>query len=447
MNKPIFVSYSRKDKDIVLSFVKDLQNEISDNRIWIDWSGIESGDEFEDRIIKAIDNSSIILFMLSNNSLSSEYAKKEVHYAYNNNKKVIPVVLDGKPLRGWFQFKFGNINYTDISDPDQVTQLKHNLKAWTNETIKKKYIDLAKQYLSENPKIEKYPVTYGRDDDMKYFRYINFTKNEIDCINHLIQDLDVSLLDITTNDDSWRIDPKEIEGFDTQYSAVCESVIRKLETDDEFWPEEVDLETAEKLYTFRRAIFPDGFDQKPDIYYFKAILSDEDYQKLLALKMQDRHMTFHELRKEMPELFESVSRQAENSYDLFHSLNAPYAIEMTEAEEDVFKIIGEPSTGDEIYNSGWTPAENGEDKCRHTYVNIEEKVLNFFMEDVTWRLEGDREYIENVDAIQVEKTLGVTSYKEIIERMKKDFDGPDGVQSFKAWLTENSIGFKYSETH
>ena len=65
MYKPIFISYSRKDINRVIPFVKALEKVIGENRIWLDLSGIESGSEFEDRIIKAIDDSEIILFMIS----------------------------------------------------------------------------------------------------------------------------------------------------------------------------------------------------------------------------------------------------------------------------------------------------------------------------------------------------------------------------------------------
>ena len=106
MSKPIFISYSRKDKDYVIPFAKELDNRVGQNRIWIDWTGIESGEDFKDRIMNAIDRSQVILFMLSDNSLQSEYAKMEVEYAHNTNKKVIPVIRDGKPLRGWFLVSF-----------------------------------------------------------------------------------------------------------------------------------------------------------------------------------------------------------------------------------------------------------------------------------------------------------------------------------------------------
>ena len=50
----IFVSYSRKDKERVKLFVDDIHAR-TNAQCWIDWDGIESGSQFTDVIIKALD--------------------------------------------------------------------------------------------------------------------------------------------------------------------------------------------------------------------------------------------------------------------------------------------------------------------------------------------------------------------------------------------------------
>ena len=127
MKNPIFVSYSRKDKEIVFPLVQKLESELK-VKCWIDRDGIHSGDEFRDKIIQAIDSSEVVLFMLSDNSDSSSYSKKEVEYAKNTNKKIIPIIVDGGKLRGWFLFEFGNIDYIDISNQEHLSKLSRDLK-------------------------------------------------------------------------------------------------------------------------------------------------------------------------------------------------------------------------------------------------------------------------------------------------------------------------------
>lgn len=129
MKYDVFVSYSRADVDIVTDIVNDIHDKTK-AKCWIDWNGVESGDKFVDVIVSAIDSVDTVLFMLSDNAMKSAYVKKEIEYARNTNKKVIPVVLDGGELRGWFLFQFGDINYIDIHKPLERNQLFDNLIKW-----------------------------------------------------------------------------------------------------------------------------------------------------------------------------------------------------------------------------------------------------------------------------------------------------------------------------
>lgn len=125
--RKIFISYSRKDLDIVRQLVLRIQEE-SNVYCWIDWNGIESGEQFEDVIVKAIDDCEIVIFMLSQSSMNSYYAKKEITYAYNIGKKIIPIIIDKSNLQGWFLFKFGDLDYIDSTNELQMNKLFHNLK-------------------------------------------------------------------------------------------------------------------------------------------------------------------------------------------------------------------------------------------------------------------------------------------------------------------------------
>lgn len=134
MKYDIFISYSRKDFEEVSSLLKVLIEHIPTLTYWFDVTGIESGDEFDDKIITAINNSSYVLFALSNNSINSQWTKDEVMYAKNTGKKIIPVLLSGATLEdGWFLFKFGRIDCIDSTEPIQVEKLIKNLSNWTSK--------------------------------------------------------------------------------------------------------------------------------------------------------------------------------------------------------------------------------------------------------------------------------------------------------------------------
>lgn len=129
MKYDVFISYSRDDKALVLPFVKQINKAVMRD-CWIDLKGIESGVEFEEVIMKAIDECQIVLFMLSDNSLKSKWTKREVYYAEDEGKRIVPVLIDGEKLRGWFKFHFGNVDYIDIRSEEQKQKLIRNLRDW-----------------------------------------------------------------------------------------------------------------------------------------------------------------------------------------------------------------------------------------------------------------------------------------------------------------------------
>lgn len=129
MKHDIFISYSRKDKDIVLPYVEQI-NDALGRDCWLDLHGIESGVEFEDIIIKAIDECQVVLFMLSDSSLASKWTKREVYYAESGGKRIVPILVDGEQLRGWFNFHFGSVDFINIRSEEHKEKLVQNLRNW-----------------------------------------------------------------------------------------------------------------------------------------------------------------------------------------------------------------------------------------------------------------------------------------------------------------------------
>jgi hypothetical protein len=88
----LFVSYSRKDKELVHEFVMQLKHK--GFSVWIDWSGIKSGDKFKAEIVQAIEESNVVLFFSSASSNASDWVQKEISIATNRHKTIIPVKID-----------------------------------------------------------------------------------------------------------------------------------------------------------------------------------------------------------------------------------------------------------------------------------------------------------------------------------------------------------------
>ena len=125
----IFISYSRLDIEKAQVIKKELE-EKSKVTCWMDLDGIESASQFEDVIINAIDKSKAVIFFLSEHSMSSEFAKKEVRYANETNKKLIPVRIDDSNPKKWFLFNFSGVDVIDYSDVYQRKKLFRDLQSW-----------------------------------------------------------------------------------------------------------------------------------------------------------------------------------------------------------------------------------------------------------------------------------------------------------------------------
>ena len=151
----VFISYSRKDYDEVKAFVDMLKERIPTLEVWMDLEGITAADEFDEKIITAIDASSYVIFAVSPNSNSigegsSKWTKKELVYAKNTDKKVIPVLLNGAKLNSWFLFEFGRTDCIDSSNKYQTEKLLKNIAKWTNKKLVKTNKEGGTKSLIEN---------------------------------------------------------------------------------------------------------------------------------------------------------------------------------------------------------------------------------------------------------------------------------------------------------
>ena len=128
--KRIFISYSRDDLSDVLPIYSRIRSEIGVEP-WFDQKRIESGSDFENVIIGAIDACDVLLLMVSENSLRSSYVEREVRYALDVRKRVCPVVIDGKePSAKWFRFNCAGLDRIDYSDSRQRQKLFDDLARW-----------------------------------------------------------------------------------------------------------------------------------------------------------------------------------------------------------------------------------------------------------------------------------------------------------------------------
>ena len=90
----VFLSYSRKDEESMLLIAKYLRAQKI--KVWVDNEKLIPGTPiWEDEIERAIVNASAIVVVLSPNSKNSEWVKREMTMADQNQKRVFPVLIRG----------------------------------------------------------------------------------------------------------------------------------------------------------------------------------------------------------------------------------------------------------------------------------------------------------------------------------------------------------------
>lgn len=109
IDKDIFISYSRKDAEIVKWVYEWLEK--AGYNCWLDVDGMFSGVSYKKVIVDAIKRSKVLLFMSSENSNKSRNVVSEVSVAVEYGKKIIPVRLDMSPYSESIEYDIINHDY------------------------------------------------------------------------------------------------------------------------------------------------------------------------------------------------------------------------------------------------------------------------------------------------------------------------------------------------
>lgn len=114
----VFISYSRKDSVIAREICREFENE--NISYFIDYNGILSGQDFINVIIKAINESSIFLFLASNNSYVSQITLDEVFEALDGvakgDNQIVTYIIDESELPKELKFRLRRYNWRNRKD-------------------------------------------------------------------------------------------------------------------------------------------------------------------------------------------------------------------------------------------------------------------------------------------------------------------------------------------
>jgi len=96
----LFVSYSREDEFLIAPVVDLLR--LTDTRVFRDRDSIRPGDEWRTAIQNAIHQSTECLIFCAHSAISTE-VRREMDFALQLRKRMVPVRLDDSPLTGGLQ--------------------------------------------------------------------------------------------------------------------------------------------------------------------------------------------------------------------------------------------------------------------------------------------------------------------------------------------------------
>ncbi|MEO8828917.1 toll/interleukin-1 receptor domain-containing protein [Lapillicoccus sp.] len=94
MNRRLFLSYTRDDREVVLELDRNLQK--SHNSTWMD-QRLDGGQEWWEEVLRQIREADALILCLTPNVLESVASLEEVKYAQQLGKPVLPVMLKKTP--------------------------------------------------------------------------------------------------------------------------------------------------------------------------------------------------------------------------------------------------------------------------------------------------------------------------------------------------------------
>jgi hypothetical protein len=120
---PIFISHSSDDKVAARSIATYLRR--AGWTVWIDEEGIAGGKDWRGELVRALEQTWMVVLLVSLKSMRSKWVVREVQAADRLGKQIIPVVVDEAPYPDALRMILGGvqqIQLTQLGDEDHRNQ-------------------------------------------------------------------------------------------------------------------------------------------------------------------------------------------------------------------------------------------------------------------------------------------------------------------------------------
>lgn len=123
----VFVSYSREDKDVVLTIAEELRREgVS---VWIDQGSIDGATIWGEEIVHALEAAKVMLLMISGRSVDSANVLKEVMLASEHKDRILPVHLEPTRIPAALKYPLAGIQHIEFYEGDRHSNIKSILRS------------------------------------------------------------------------------------------------------------------------------------------------------------------------------------------------------------------------------------------------------------------------------------------------------------------------------
>lgn len=125
----VFISYSHKNREICFKIAELIEN-LDGIDVWFD-KGLIPGEIYSKTIAEKLSTTDVLVALLSNDSVASEWVKDELSYAKDNRKKIVPVWIEHTVLPAELDLMLHRFHslfwYLRKSDSDFVMELQSAL--------------------------------------------------------------------------------------------------------------------------------------------------------------------------------------------------------------------------------------------------------------------------------------------------------------------------------
>ena len=136
----VFISYSEQDREIMEKIRNSLRRESL--TVWTNTTDIQTGEDFQSAIDRGIEQTDNLVYLLSPDSVQSEFVRKEIDYAVSLHKRIIPILVRSTPPESIPKALQG-VQYIDLTDnveegdyvldESQLLKILHQDEVYYNE--------------------------------------------------------------------------------------------------------------------------------------------------------------------------------------------------------------------------------------------------------------------------------------------------------------------------